>query len=400
MAIIKAINSKGSIGSIINYVADSNKTDKLLMSGKDCSNNFQFAKEQMQTTKELYRKDTGRQYKHFVQSFRPEDNISPEKAHKIGLEWADKSFKGFEVFISTHQDKDHIHNHFVVNSVSFLNGEKFRYSNKELKDFKELSNEICKKEGLSIIDLDKKNKDFITDGEYRLEKRGESTWKGELKKAIDIAKLETKSIEEMKELLKNKFDIEIRETKNNISYRHPKQNKAVRGNRLGEQYTKEGIISHYKEQSTKSELKVLYKTLINKQLENKKVMESVEEIRSKLEDSQKALKKLKTDLNETNLLQFRKRKEIQKEIDVLEVKINDLKGKHGIENTKDISNILNKLKAKDIAYSNKLKELKVNSLEEIKEPKSIGEKIERIKAERKVTENTKINKPKSIDFER
>ena len=417
MAIIKAINSKGSISNIINYISDSNKTDEALMSGKDCSHNFEFAKEQMETTKELYRKDTGRQYKHFVQSFNPKDNISPQKAHKIGLEWAEKSFKGFEVFITTHKDKDHIHNHFVVNSVSFLNGEKFRYSNKELKDLKELSNKICERENLSKIDLHKKSEAFKTDGEYRLEKRGESTWKEELRNSIDIAKAETKSIEEMKDLLKNKFDVETRETKNTISYKHSSQNKSVRGNRLGDKYTKEGILSHYKERSSRKELIYLYNDLTNKQLENKRKIKSIEDTKSKIQRSEKTIEELKQELSCTTFIQFKKKKEIQKEIEVLELDIKDLKDSKGIDNTRDISNILDKLKEKDIAYSNKLHELKVNILKSTnskeidkdqekivdkKEPKSITEKIKKVKEDRKIKEKAEINKTKkrSMDIER
>ena len=408
MAIIKAINSKGSIKNIVDYISDSNKTDESLMSGKDCSNNPEFAKEQMETTKELYRKDTGRQYKHFVQSFNPEDNISPDKAHKIGLEWAEKSFKGFEVFISTHKDKDHIHNHFVVNSVSFLNGEKFRYSNKELKDLKELSNKICERESLSKVNLDKKSEAFITDGEYRLRKRGEASWKEELRKAIDIAKLETNSIEEMKDLLKNKFNIETRETKSIISYRHPSQNKSIRGNRLGEKYTKEGIISHYNEQASRKELINLYNNLTNKMLENKRAIKSVEEIKSKIESSEKTIEKLKQELSCITFIQFKKKKEIQKEIELLELNMKEFKESQGIDNTSDISNILDKLKERDIDYSNKIHELKVNilknanSINNKKEPESITEKIKKIRQEHKTKEKIKINKTKkrSTDIER
>lgn len=148
MAIIKAINSKSSIKNIIEYVADEKKTDEKLMSGKDCSEKPNQAIEDMKMTKELYGKTTGRQYKHFVQSFSPEENITPSKANEIGKEWAEKAFKGYEVFIVTHINKEHIHNHFIVNSVNFETGEKYRQSRGDLDKYKELSNEICKREGL------------------------------------------------------------------------------------------------------------------------------------------------------------------------------------------------------------------------------------------------------------
>lgn len=400
MAIIKAINSKGSIKSIIDYIADSNKTDELLMSGKDCSNNFQFAKEQMETTKELYRKDSGRQYKHFVQSFNPEDNISPEKAHKIGLEWAEKSFKGFEVYISTHKDKNHVHNHFVVNSVSFLTGEKFRYSNKELKELKVISNKICERENISHIDLDKKSEVFKTDGEYRREKRGESTWKEEIRQSIDIAKSETKNIEEMKSLLKAKFNIETRETKGTISYKHPEQNRAVRGNRLGENYTKESILNHYKEREINQENIREYSELSKNQIEIRDLIKGVEKIKYLIQVKEKELKDLNKELSSTTFIQFKKKKELQKDIQEVEVEIQELKKAVGINTIEGIDNKLESLKRKDKACSNRLQELKVNILKREKDQKSIIKKINEMKKNnREKTEGNKVKK-RSRDMER
>lgn len=67
----------------------------------------------MQTVKNLYNKTTGRQYIHLVQSFSHNDNLSYDKAHKIGLELA-KQYKGFQVLVATHTDREHVHNHLVI----------------------------------------------------------------------------------------------------------------------------------------------------------------------------------------------------------------------------------------------------------------------------------------------
>lgn len=158
MAIIKAVkNSHSSIKHIINYVTKKEKTiGKKLCSGFNCNANT--AVKEMQTTKELYEKTGGRTYKHFVQSFSPEEGITAEEAHQIAKEFVEQCplFEDFEVLYSTHVDKEHIHTHFVVNSVSFADGHKFQMSKKDLEDMKILNNNLCLEHGFSTCEIGKK----------------------------------------------------------------------------------------------------------------------------------------------------------------------------------------------------------------------------------------------------
>ena len=91
-------------------------------------------------------------FKHYVQSFAPDELITPEQAHEIAKEFVEccPQFKGFEVLIATHQDKEHIHTHFVLNSVSFEDGHKFQQKSTELQAMKDLSDKICLAHGLSL----------------------------------------------------------------------------------------------------------------------------------------------------------------------------------------------------------------------------------------------------------
>ncbi len=150
MAILKVTKGGKSLTAAINYV------DKkaALTSGKDCADDRVLAIEEMKITKQVYDKTDGRQYKHYVQSFAPGE-ISPEKAHQIGKEWAENNFKGYEVFIGTHVDQKHVHNHFIVNSVSFENGQKIQVSKHDLKCMKKENDRICQREGLSIPERSK-----------------------------------------------------------------------------------------------------------------------------------------------------------------------------------------------------------------------------------------------------
>ena len=243
MAIIKRYASQATPTKIYNYLTNPEKTEEKLISGINCTpcnmvNEFT-------ATKELYNKQDDIKYHHIVQSFDPNDNITPEKAHELGRELAEKQFKGYEVFVVTHTDKDHIHNHIVVNSVSFENGLKYNASNKSLWDIKRESNRICEREHLSLLDLNRRAKEHLTTGELRMELRGENTWKGELKKCIEFAKEKTNNLEEFQKYLESNFNIDTRVTNKTISYKHPERSKGIRGNKLGTDYDKEELINGF-----------------------------------------------------------------------------------------------------------------------------------------------------------
>ncbi len=159
MAIIKSVkNSHSQVKQIINYVTKKEKTiGKKLCSAFNC--NIDTAIQEMQTTKELYNKTKGRTYKHFVQSFPPTEKITPEQAHQLAKEYVKHCplFSDFEVVYATHMDREHIHTHFVINSVSFIDGHKFQMSKKDLEDMKILNNKLCMKHGFSICEIGKKS---------------------------------------------------------------------------------------------------------------------------------------------------------------------------------------------------------------------------------------------------
>ena len=150
MAVIKAVNSRASLGRVIKYITQDEKTLECLIGGYNCRGTS--ALFEMKATKKAWNKTGGRQYKHFVQSFSPDEDITPQQAHEIAAELAEswEKFKGYEVIFATHLDSKHVHTHFVVNSVSFENGKKFGYSKNDLKLFKELSDRILQAHGLSI----------------------------------------------------------------------------------------------------------------------------------------------------------------------------------------------------------------------------------------------------------
>lgn len=164
MAVIKAVSSRAGIKTILNYVMKEEKTEKKLLSCLNCTPDM--VQEQMEFTKRLWGKNGGRTYKHFVQSFAPEENIDPVQAHQIACQLAASrpEWQDFEVLIATHEDKKHIHTHFVVNSVSCVDGHKIQQSKAELQAMKDYSDQLCAKYGLHITE---KGKTF--DGQEREE---------------------------------------------------------------------------------------------------------------------------------------------------------------------------------------------------------------------------------------
>lgn len=254
MAIIKRMSSKASVGKVEKYLKQEEKTEERLISGMNCDSE-NFARE-CQATNLLYNKNQhkeDRKYYHVVQSFSPKDsdNLSPEKAHKIAMEFAEKNFKGHEVLVVTHRDKDHVHNHFIVNSVSLENGKKYRADNKSLWQMREQSNDLCKKNGLthSIQDLKKKSKDKMKSGELRKALRGEDVWKTDLKAKIEATAQKATSPEQFKKEMSEKFKVEVQErtrkskgkSETVYEYKPEGNRKFCPENRLGLDYGKENI---------------------------------------------------------------------------------------------------------------------------------------------------------------
>lgn len=124
MAIIKSLPGTKSLRNQLNYLAKEGKTIDELREGINCTTDN--VEKEFNIVKQLHNKTQGKQYYHFTQAFSPEDNINPEKAHELGREWIERNIEGHQVYMGTHIDKNHIHNHFVINSVNIENGLKLQ----------------------------------------------------------------------------------------------------------------------------------------------------------------------------------------------------------------------------------------------------------------------------------
>ena len=117
----------------------------------------------------------------YVQSFSPDDKLTPEQAHEIGMQFVREFFPNHEVVVATHLDNNQLHNHFVINATSFKDGKKLHMNKHTLADMRQLNDEICLAHGLSVLrPYDPKKKSMnLGQREYRAQEKGQS-WKFEL----------------------------------------------------------------------------------------------------------------------------------------------------------------------------------------------------------------------------
>lgn len=186
-----------------------------------------------------------RKYYHFIHSFSPDDNISPEKAHRLTEELCRKFFPHSEIVISTHTDTNHIHSHIVINSVNFDNGKMLQISPKRYTAIKDYSNEIAERENLTVVDFRKPTQEKVrqSQAERQIILRGGTSWKQELAEVIDLALSSVSNMEQFEKFLNNYGVTLTRNTEKTIAYKHPQKSKAIRGEKLGAKYTKGAILN-------------------------------------------------------------------------------------------------------------------------------------------------------------
>ena len=173
--------------AVINYCQQEYKTfdsrsKRQLVSGINCDGANSFR--EFMATKKIYGKADGIFFYQYAQSFSPTEKLTPEQAHDISMEFAERAWPGQEVLVATHCDANHLHSHFVINSVSFESGKKLRQSPTTLRQLRALSDEICLAHGLSVLTPYENGGRRISNREYRARMRGNS-WKQKLAEDID-----------------------------------------------------------------------------------------------------------------------------------------------------------------------------------------------------------------------
>ena len=182
-----AIAARKAVGDVINYASNADKTEQMMfVTGINCTP--EHAADEFMETKRFWGKTGGRLAYHGYQSFLEGDGaITAEKAHEIGVKlaqelWGDR----FEVVVATHLNTGHYHNHFCVNSVSFVDGLKYRRTPADYKLMQMVNDKLCKDAQLNVVENKsiRKAKSYV---EWTAERQGRSTVRGTIREDIDYA---------------------------------------------------------------------------------------------------------------------------------------------------------------------------------------------------------------------
>ena len=229
-----------SLQDALDYAANRDKTEQSCFeSSYACTLETAFA--DMRQTKEQWHKPGGVQGYHLVQSFAAGE-VTPELAHQIAKELADRVLGGrYEYVIGTHLNTDHIHSHIVWNSVSGVDGKKYRSNYKSyVKEIRAVSDELCRKYKLSVIDTENSHHVAKPYAEWLAEKNNHPTWRTAIRQDVDEAIQQSLTWRQFLNALERK-GYEVRMGRKYPVLRPPGKERFVRFKTLGKRYTPEAI---------------------------------------------------------------------------------------------------------------------------------------------------------------
>ena len=251
MPIFKGNGCKSSPKKAIEYILDDKKAELVQSKYLDDSRSYV---EQFKETANLWEKaqtSESRKYYHFKLAFDIADNqkgLTPQKVMEMTEKLVDKCFPNSECVMSVHTDKEHLHSHIIVNSVCFDTGKMLQISPQKYTRMKDYANQISEQYGFSVVDFRKPSKVRQSTAERQIISKGGTSWKEELREVIDLAKRNTSNMMDFEKFL-NKYGITLsRNTEKSISYLHPEKKQAIRGERLGADYTKGAILNEFNQQ--------------------------------------------------------------------------------------------------------------------------------------------------------
>jgi hypothetical protein len=263
MAVTKIKPIKSTLNKALAYICNPDKTDeKILISSFGCSH--ETADVEFRFTLSKARERGNNLAHHMIQAFDPGE-VTPEQAHAIGRQLADEVLKGqYEYVLTTHIDKGHVHNHILFCAVNFMDYHKYNSNKKTLYGIRNISDRLCRENGLSIVKPGKEIEYTDKDGqrrarpakeqgrsyaEYAADKAGGS-WKGKLKAAIDTAILGAKDFDDFLRRMEA-ASYEVKQRGDTISLRAPGQERytRLRGETLGKEYSIEQITARIQEKN-------------------------------------------------------------------------------------------------------------------------------------------------------
>ena len=231
------------MSAVMRYTMQDKKTlwdGQRLVAGVNCQP--ESAYDEFMTTKRLYRKTDGVMFYHMVQSFPKDEVVDPVTAHAAALRLAEY-YDGYEVLVCTHTDRDHIHSHFLINSVNFDTGRKLHIAKEQLQELRQRNDQVCTEFSLPVFkakDMRKKTKTMTT-GEYHTAVRGESR-KLRLMNVIDDCMRHAHNREEFIALMVSEgYKVRWEKNRRNITYTAPSGWQCRDRMLFGDKYLKENM---------------------------------------------------------------------------------------------------------------------------------------------------------------
>ena len=236
-------DGKTDLGNAVDYICNPVKAG--FQTAINCTLDNAFL--QMQATKQRWDKYGGILGYHIVHSYAPGE-VTPEQAHEAGVEFAQRLLGDkYEAVVCTHTDRDHLHCHIVFNSVSFLDGKKYRSDFKSyFHDLRDTSNAVSREYGFSVIDSDGKGKHY---SEWNAERSGKTTVRDLIRRDIDAALAESLTYDMFLESLRRQgYTVKRSPKVKHTAIRPPGGQRFVRLDSLGEDYTEEAILQRLRKQ--------------------------------------------------------------------------------------------------------------------------------------------------------
>lgn len=228
---------KTGLANVLAYVKDPAKTQRLV-TGINCE--VDTALSDMRTTKKRWDKKGGILGYHIIHSYAPGE-VTPDEAHAAGVEFAQRLLGDkYEVVVATHVDREHLHCHIVFNSVSFVDGKKYRSDFKSyFEDLRGTSNEVSRERGLSVIEPEGHGKHYT---EWTAEKQGRNTVLGLVRQDIDAAIAESFTFESFLAALRRQgYTVKYGSNIKHTTVSPPGGGYVFRLNKMGEGYTEADI---------------------------------------------------------------------------------------------------------------------------------------------------------------
>ena len=240
-------DGKTDLGNAVDYICNPVKAG--FQTAINCTLDKAFL--QMQATKQRWDKYGGILGYHIVHSYAPGE-VTPEQAHEVGVEFARRLLGDkYEAVVCTHTDRDHLHCHIVFNSVSFLDGRKYRSDFKSyFHDLRDTSNAVSREYGFSVIDSDGKGKHY---SEWNAERSGKTTVRDLIRRDIDAALAESLTYDMFLESLRRQgYTVKRSPKVKHTAIRPPRGQRFVRLDGLGDGYTELDLMQRLNEQRYES----------------------------------------------------------------------------------------------------------------------------------------------------